>query len=256
MDDPLGNIRVVLVRAKFAGNIGAAARAMANTGLGQLVLVAPQCDPLSPEARKAGARAEPLLRSARIVRTLTDGLDGVAYTVGTSCRGGLYRRKMEVNVGQLAERAVSIARHAAVAILFGAEDNGLTNEELLTCDAVLRIPSSDAYPSLNLAQAVMITGYELFRASRHIQTTPEPASAPPAQRADAAAINRLMAKYRRALLKIGYLHPENPEHLLLPLRALLSRAGVTLKEARILMGMAQQIEEFADRTDRPDASDT
>ncbi|UCG16262.1 MAG: TrmJ/YjtD family RNA methyltransferase [Phycisphaerales bacterium] len=255
MDDPLGNIRIVLVRPKFAGNIGAAARAMANTGLHRLVLVAPQCDPLSAEARKAGARAEPVLRSARIVRTLTDGLDGVVYAVGTSCRGGLYRRQMQVSPERLAEQAVSRAWHGVVAILFGSEDNGLANDELLTCDAVFRIPSCDAYPSLNLAQAVMITGYELFRAARRAQTRSEPAPPPPAPQADAATISRLMGKYRRALLKIGYLHSENPEHLLFPLRAVLSRAGMTVKEARILMGMAQQIEDFADRADRPDATD-
>jgi tRNA/rRNA methyltransferase len=250
METPLSRIRIVLVRPKFASNVGAVARVLANTGLSQLVLVAPQSDPLSTEARKPSARAESILRSARQVDELAGALDGAGYTVGTSCRGGLYREQIELAPEAVAAEAVSRARRGPVVILFGPEDNGLTNEELLRCDAVLRIPSADAYPSLNLAQAAMVVTYERFRAasSPRAPAGPDgPPAGPKEAPADAALMDRLMQQYRRALLKIGYLHPENPEHLLFPLRAVLSRAQPTRKEAQILLGMAQQIEDFAER---------
>lgn len=249
METPLSRIRIVLVRPKFASNVGAVARAMANTGLSRLVLVAPQSDPLSKEARKSSARAESILHSARQVDELTDALEHVVYTVGASCRGGLYREQIELAPEIVATEAVSRARGGHVAILFGPEDNGLTNEELLRCDAVLRIPSADEYPSLNLAQAVLVVAYELFRAASNPRGTAPPVGplvGPKEAPADAVLIDRVMMQYRQALLKIGYLHPQNPEHLLFPLRAVLSRARPTRKEAQILLGMAQQIEEFAE----------
>jgi tRNA/rRNA methyltransferase len=250
METPLSRIRIVLVRPKFASNVGAVARAMANTGLSRLVLVAPQSDPLSKEARKSSARAESILRSARRVDELTDALEDVVYTVGASCRGGLYRERMELAPEAVAAEAVARARGGHVAVLFGPEDNGLTNEELLRCDAVLRIPSADEYPSLNLAQAVMVVAYEVFRAASNPRRPAGPVgplTGPKEAPADAALTDRLMQQYRQALLKIGYLRPENPEHLLFPLRAVLSRAQPTRKEAQILLGMAQQIEDFAER---------
>jgi tRNA/rRNA methyltransferase len=249
MRNPLANIRIVLVRPKFADNIGAVARAMANTGINELVLVAPRQDPLSREARRLSARAEPILHAARTVQRLPDALQDIAYTVGTSCRRGLYREQIEVDPETMAERVIARADQLAVAVLFGTEDHGLTNEELLHCDAVMRIPSSDAYPSLNLAQAVMVTTYELFRAAA-CRRRAAALSAPTEDIADAATMARLMDKFRRSLLRIRYLHGENPEHLLFPFRAVLARAQITNKEARILMGMAQQIEEYAEQADR------
>jgi tRNA/rRNA methyltransferase len=112
---------------------------------------------------------------------------------------------------------------------------------------VVRIPSAEAYPSLNLAQAVMVTAYELFRTAASPRTVRSDTDVPPDELADGAMLDRLMTKYRHSLLRIGYLHAENPEHLLFPLRGIFARARITRKEAQILMGMAQQIEEFADR---------
>lgn len=249
MGDPLDHIRIVLVRPKFAANIGATARAMANTGLHRLVLVAPSADRLSIEARKRGARAGHILQHARTTADLDAALDGVIYAVGLTCRGGLYRDQIEVSPEVMAATAVTRARQGAVAILFGPEDNGLTNAELLSCDTVVRIPSCDAYPSLNLAHAVMVIAYELFRAAVQPRTQTGPAADHADDLADGAMIDRLMKKYREALLKIGYLHTQNPQHLLFPLRGILARARITHKEAQILMGMAQQIDEYASRTD-------
>jgi tRNA C32,U32 (ribose-2'-O)-methylase TrmJ len=121
MGDTLDPIRIVLVRPKFAANVGATARAMANTGLRQLVLVNPAADPASSDARKCGARAGDILDAARTVPTLGAALEGVIYTVGLTCRGGLYREQIEVSPEAMALEAVTRARRGNVAVLFGAE---------------------------------------------------------------------------------------------------------------------------------------
>jgi tRNA/rRNA methyltransferase len=131
-----------------------------------------------------------------------------------------------------------------VAILFGSEDNGLSREDLLACDAVVVIPANPAYPTMNLSHAVTICLYEAFLAlavEKHTDVTVRKRSDP----ADLAMVNRLMDKLQHALLTIGYLRPEKPDHLMFPIRAILSRAGLTRAEAQILMGLAQQIDEFA-----------
>jgi len=138
--------------------------------------------------------------------------------------------------------AASAARE--VALLFGSEDNGLSREDLLACDAVVVIPGNPAYPTLNLSHAVSICLYEAFLATaveKHTDTTVRKRSDP----ADLALMNRLMDKLQHALLTIGYLRPEKPDHLMFPIRAILSRAELTRAEAQILMGLAQQIDEFA-----------
>ncbi len=251
MAGDLTAVRVVLVRPKIAGNLGATARAMANMGLSDLVFVAPQPDPGDRRARQRAARAEPLLGGARIVDDLADALDGVHWTVGATCRQGRYRRAIEINPRQLADEAVDrTGRGQRVAIVFGPEDHGLERQDLLACDASLRIPSHDDYPSLNLAAAVMVCAYEIFVAAT--------ADAPPKltkterqdrvrtqERADAETMLRMIRKLRQGLVDIEYVRPEHPEHLVGVIRAVLGRAELSMTEARIFMGLGQQLQEFA-----------
>jgi tRNA C32,U32 (ribose-2'-O)-methylase TrmJ len=131
-----------------------------------------------------------------------------------------------------------------VALLFGSEDNGLSREDLLSCDAVVVIPANPDYPTMNLSHAVAVCLYEAFLAvssAKHTDATVRKHSQP----ADLALMSRLMDKLQHALLTIGYLHPEKPDHLMFPIRAILSRAELSRAEAQILMGLAQQIDEFA-----------
>ncbi len=242
MSGTLERIRIVLVRPKVAGNIGGAARAMANMGLTDLVLVAPQADLQDRRARQRSARAAPLLMSARVVDRLDEALADVHWTAGTSHRGGMYREAIETNPRAMAGAAIErIHDGQRVAVVFGPEDHGLDRTDVLACDAVVRIPSHEGYPSLNLATAVMVCAYELFVASSESVRAQPPAP----ERADGAMMVRLMDKLRAALLELGYLRPQNPEHLLSALRAVLSRAELSVAEAQILMGLAQQIQEFA-----------
>jgi tRNA/rRNA methyltransferase len=260
MSTLLDNVRIVLVRTSKAGNIGAVARAMANMEMSDLWLAAPRCDHLSHESRRRSTKGEPILHAARVVSELPEALQGVTYTVAASCRGGVYREQIEMSPRQAAEELRSRAGSGGVALVFGPEDSGLRSDEVLACDAVVRIPSNPAYPSLNVAQAVMVCAYEVYVAAGAEREAAAGATGHPtgaaagrtflgagaARPADAVTMHQLMKKLESALLRIGYLRPEHPEHLLFPIRAILGRAGLSQTEAQILIGLAQQIQEYSD----------
>lgn len=263
-------IRVVLVRPQVAGNVGAVARAMENFGAGQLVLVSPERPPTHREALERSTHGEHRLHSARVVNTLEEALEGAVFAIGASRRRGPVHQPRDYTSRDLGRLIAEHVGEGDVALLFGTEDNGLSREDLLACDATVRIPAWPAYPTLNLSHAATICLYEAFvglcaeRPSETPAATGEvgglagtaavgqPAAGPGkagrprrAEPADLALMERLMAKLQHALLTIGYLHEQKPDHLMFPIRAILSRANLTRGEAQILMGLAQQIDEFA-----------
>ncbi len=237
-------VRVVLVRPQVAGNIGAVARLMENFDAGQLVLVEPQASAISREAMQRSTHGEHRLTSARVVSTLGEALEGVIYAVGASRRRGPVHQADDLTPPAMAWALADRVAEGDVAILFGTEDNGLSREDLLSCDAVINIPASPTYGTLNLSHAVAICLYESFMA---ITGAPAPQGHPKRRLdpADLAMMDRLMAKLQHALLTIGYLRPEKPDHLMFPIRNILSRAQLTRAEAQILIGLAQQIDDFA-----------
>ncbi|MBN1347551.1 MAG: TrmJ/YjtD family RNA methyltransferase [Phycisphaerae bacterium] len=250
MPSLLDDARIVLVRPKIAGNIGATARAMANMGLSDLVLVSPKADPTDRRARQRAACAEAMLSSVRVVDTLESALNDVHWTVGATCREGRYRRAIEMDPRTLAATTVQrLTEGQRIALVFGPEDHGLERGELLACDATVRIPSQNDYSSLNLASAVMVCAYELYLAAGipggYRPVPPKLLRRGRPDLADGETMARMMNKLRDGLVELGYLRPEHPEHLLSAIRAALSRAQLTVTEARILMGLAQQIQEFA-----------
>ncbi len=243
-DLPTARVRVVLVRPLIPGNIGAVARAMENFAAGALYLVAPACDHLARESLQRSTRGEHRLHSARVVRTLPEALEGCIYAIAASRRPGPVHQADDLTGPGMARKVAERVADGEVALVFGSEDNGLSREDLLACDAVMCLPAGPAYPTLNLAHAVVISLYEVFQAlavDRHTDRVVRRRSDP----ADAAMIARLTDKLQHALLTIGYLRPEKPDHLMFPIRAILSRAELTRAEAQILMGLAQQIDEFA-----------
>ena len=242
--DALHRVRVVLVRPQIAGNIGAVARVMENFTVGPLYLVEPQADPTSREALQRSTRGEHRLRTARLVPTIAEALEGVVYAIGASRRQGPTHQQEDLCPRDAARLVAEHIGDGDMALVFGSEDNGLSREDLLACDAVVRIPAQPDYPTLNLAHAVAICLYEVFLAladRKHTDITTRRRSEP----ADLATMHRLITKLQHALLTIGYLRPEKPDHLMFPIRAILSRAELTRAEAQILMGLAQQIDEFA-----------
>ena len=236
----LENIRIVLVKPKGSSNIGSVARAMKNYGLKDLAIVG-EVQTQSYWARAMAVHAKEILREAQRFGTLREAVADCGLVVGTTCRSGLYRSHSRMP-REVAPRIVSVARTGSgqVALVFGPEDHGLSNRDLQHCQWLITIPAHPDYPSLNVAQAVMVCLYEIYLAS--LKKTPRGAIS----RAPAENIDRLFDRMRRSLLKIGFLDSQNPEHILLALRRILGRAGLEEKDVRILTGLFRQIEWYAD----------
>lgn len=233
----LSRIRIVLVRPRGAANIGAAARAMKNMGLRELVLVRPRVRRRFWASAMA-VHARDVVESARTVPSLAEAIADAVLVVGTTCRGGLYRATAEppeVVAGELVWRA----RTGPVALVFGPEDHGLSNEDLKHCQRLVSIPASPEYPSLNLAQAVLLCCYELRRAA-----SGDLGSEPVVRTAAAGEVEFALQRLQAALLRIGFLDPNNPDHIMFSFRRIFGRAGLLPREVKILLGLARQIEWF------------
>jgi TrmH family RNA methyltransferase len=235
----LANVRIVLVRPRGGANVGAAARAMKNMGVGDLVMVAPALRRLAV-AEALAVHARDVVRAARVTATIGEAVADCHLVVGTTCRGGPYRAAVE-DPGELAPVVVAHAARGPVAILFGPEDHGLSNDDLRHCQRLLTIHTSAAYASLNLAQAVLLVCYELRRAARPELARPRWLPEP----APAAAVERMFTQLQSALLRVGFLNRQNPDHIMFALRQLFGRTTLADHEVRILLGLARQIEWYA-----------
>jgi TrmH family RNA methyltransferase len=235
----LDNFAFILVRPLQAGNVGATARALKNMGLGDLRLIAPVAT-TGPAAAAMAVHAEDVLRAARRYDDLPGAIADCTLVVGTTCRQGLYRAGA-LTVREAAARLAAEAANNRVAVLFGPEDTGLVNRELELCQRLLTIPTAPEYPSLNLAQAVMVVAYELMMAAGVARELP-----PAEPYAPAAAVEAMMQRMSRALVAIGFLPADNPEHIMFALRAIFGRSGLSARELDILSGIARQIGWFAE----------
>lgn len=235
----LDNVRIVLVRPRGAANLGAVARAMKNMGLGDLALVRPAAH-RGPLARTMAVHAADVLEAARVFESIGDAVADCALVVGTTARGGPYRDAVR-SPREVAPEVARRARRQRVALVFGPEDHGLANDDLKSCHRLVRIPSSDAYASLNLAQAVIICAYEIFLAAG---TAPADAKeeAAAARLAPAGRVSFAFERLQQAFLAIGFLPADNPDHVMFGLRHLLGRTGLREREVRILLALARQIE--------------
>jgi len=235
----LDRIRIVLVRPQHPGNVGAAARAMKNMGLQHLVLVGSRS--LDVEAAAVMAvHARDVLERHRRVDALAEAIGDCGLVIGASGRAG------DEHADSAPPRALAPAILAAsagndVALVFGPEDHGLTKEELGHCHRVLTIPSTAAYASLNLAQAVLICGYELRLAADAgadggLERCDQRILAP------AALGEQMFAVLERALRAIGFVHRDNGAHMMRAFRRLFGRAALDEYETRVVLGLARQIE--------------
>lgn len=253
----LTGVRVVLVRPRRGGNVGAAARVMKNFGLGELVLVAPRTR-VGAVGERMAAHAKDVLRRRRTVATLDAAVADCTLVVGTAGRDFAHLEALEPRA--LAPEIVAAAAQGKVALVFGPEDHGLANADLGRCQRLIRIPSDDAYPSLNLAQAVAVCAYELRLAtlaasggtagsaavkrprgaarSRSGRDAAHAGSDGPASSSEREA---LVAHLADALDAVGFLSRQNPQHILADVRALFARAGVTRRDVQIWRGVARQV---------------
>jgi TrmH family RNA methyltransferase len=236
----LARVRIVLVRPQHPGNVGAAARAMKNMGLADLVLVTPE--PLDVDAAAIMAvHARDLLARHRRVDTLADAIGDCGLVVGASGRAG-GERTDAAPPRVLAPVILAASARNDVALVFGPEDHGLSNDELMRCHRLLTIPATAAYASLNLAQAVLICGYELRLAADTAQPCPETRRLAPAAHGE-----QMYAALERALRAIGFLHRDNVVHMMRAFRRIFGRAALDDYETRVVLGLARQIDWTAGR---------
>jgi tRNA/rRNA methyltransferase len=238
----LEHCRVVLVRPRIAANLGATARVMRNMGLRDLVLVAPECDPLDPRALLLATHGEPILHQARIVEDFGAAVADCALVAGTSARtGGIFRRQSVGSPAEIVPTLLDALAAGPVALVFGPEPSGLTNEEVTRCHYLIHIPTDPGYPALNLAQAVAICLYELRSGwLQDEMPLPDPAPATPFE-----AQEQMFRRLRTALEEIHFLYGPKADPLMHALRHLLGRARLTPMEVDLLNGLARQLRWYA-----------
>jgi TrmH family RNA methyltransferase len=231
-------IRIVLVAPSHPGNIGAAARAMKNMALEELVLVNPRQFP-HPEASARASGADDVLASARVVPSLAEALADCGYVAATTSRDrDQYFRVVDVR--EAASRLVAESSTAAAAVVFGPERSGLANEELESAHALIRIPASPAYASLNLAMAVQLVAYELYRARGVAAPSAAPLAAPLASTQE---MERLYGHIAAVLEEIDFRdRTQSGTHLMARIRRLLQRAELDHNEVNILRGILTAVQ--------------
>lgn len=240
-DSPLANIRIVLVNTTHPGNIGGAARAMKNMGLSRLYLVDPKEFP-SDKATWRSAGATDVLDNAVIVDTLDDAIAGCGLVVGTSAR----ERRIPwplLDPRECGESVYSEAASHEVAIVFGREDRGLTNEELHKCNYHVHIPANPDYSSLNLATAVQVVTYEVrmayLKAAEGKTLVQHEWDMPPA---DAQSLDAYYHHLEQTLVELGFLDPSNPKQTMTRLRRLYNRVRLDQMELNIIRGVLTSVQ--------------
>lgn len=233
------NVRIVLVNTTHPGNIGGVARAMKNMKFEELHLVAPKKFPhANADARAAGATD--LLESAVVHETLEQAIADCQLVVGTSARGRHIPWPV-VDPRELASIVAPLGVDKKIAIVFGREDRGLTNEELHLCHHHVHIPSNEEFSSLNLAAAVQVITYELRMASlyadQNAQAKPQWGTDWDIDLAESADLERLFAHMEQTLVDIDFLDPDNPRQLMPRLRRLYLRSLPDKVEVNVLRGI-------------------
>ncbi len=237
----MGNIRIVLVSPIYGGNVGSVCRAMANMGLSDLALAAPQQLDMQ-EARMMACHANHILENLGRFPNLESALADCVAVVGTTARCGLYRQHAST-AREWAPKGLAAAERGPVAMVFGPEDNGLSNEDLALCTDIIHIPTTVEYSSINVAQAVLICAYELFLADNAYELPEEKSPLAPSELRE-----RMFAMWREALLEVGFMEEDKAEHMMLGLRRVMSRGALTIDDVNICMGIARQATWAARRT--------
>lgn len=243
-------IKVVLHRPQSAENVGSVARALKNFGLGRLAVVAPPAwagpprsggaatagEDVMARARRTARKASDLLEAAEIHADLHAALGPATWTCGTTSREVEGRPRLDPRAlaGEVARRSAV----GEVALVFGEERRGLSDAELELCQAVCTIPTTAAYDSMNLAQAVTVVAYEVRMADPRAALVAAPAGEP----ARHATVEALWTRASALLEHAGYLNPQNPEHILADYRRLLARANPTQREVELLVAAIRALE--------------
>ena len=237
----LDHIRIVLVEPKQPGNIGAVARAMKNTGLSRLYLVNP-ADHTSGDARAMAHGSGDILYGATVVSSLPEALEDVSLAVGTSHR---HRREFDIlhPPRAVADKLLSLPKKHEGALVFGREKNGLSNSELELCQMISCAASAVHYPSLNLSQATLLYGYELFQAANS-DTIYEPSDLDLAHH---RALESMYDHLQSVLAKIGFVSRHRPESFVRSFRRLFGRIDMEHRDVATMHKLFRQVDRFVTR---------
>jgi len=235
---------VVLVEPQEGGNIGAAARAMANMGLSRLLLVNP-ANHRGAEAGRMSVSGRALLEKAEIFGSLESAVADFDFVIGTTRREGSIREGRVTPRDAAAEIAVRGGR-GQTALVFGRERSGLTNREVDLCHRLVTIPTAGENRSLNLSQAVLVLAYETFLVAAPAAAWPAGAGRKSAAHGE---LEGMYAHMESILLRIGYFHDESPQRMMRTFRRMLGRATLDGREVRSLRGVFHQIEWYCRRRD-------
>jgi tRNA/rRNA methyltransferase len=221
----LQNVRIVLVRPRDPRNVGAACRAMKCMGITSMAIV--PGDLLDPrQARTLAHYASDVLEAATIHHDLADAVRDTVLVAGTTRRRGRNRKYFTLFPEQLGER-IAATRKGTVAVVFGNEETGLTDDELAQCHLAVTIPATPRFPSLNLSHAVQVICYEIFRARSAARLTPfSPISK--------ESLDELVSVITRSLKSIGFFTLVGPDQMGVFFKDILGRAGLSVNEARRL----------------------
>ncbi|MFH2066075.1 MAG: RNA methyltransferase [Pseudomonadota bacterium] len=235
----LDNITIVLHRPRYPENIGAAVRAGYNMGITKVCVVEPADYDKNKILKMATHSLADGVENIRQYNNLKEALAPFQYIVGTTARLGKHRHNL-TNPKQIAKKIASLSDQIPIAVLFGPEDRGLTNEDLQYCHSFVNIPTA-SFSSLNLAQAVMVICYELFTA----QKTEAPKYIP--RLATRHELDGMYHQLQEILTKINFLNPHNPEYWMNNIRSFFSRLELRAKEVSIIRGICRQVSWYAEK---------
>ncbi len=238
----LKNISVVLNKPRYPENIGAAARAACNMGIERLVVVDPEKFDIDRILTLSTHAAADVVKQMIRFDDLQTALEPYHYVVGTTARLGGQRQTV-TSPSQMARELIPISAKNQVALLFGPEDRGLTNEEIRFCHLLVNIPTAQ-FSSLNLAQAVMVLCYELYKA-----VLPEPKPFKP-RLASRHELDGMYDQVKEILVRINYIQPENPDYWMNKLRHYFTRMQLRAGEISIIRGICRQIDWYAGKCHR------
>ncbi len=236
----LENIRIVLVNTSHPGNIGATARAMKNMGLSKLTLVQPRQHP-SFDAYSRAAGADDVLAAAEVVGSLNEAIADCVWVAGTSARSRTVKWQVHAP-RECAELCLQQSQQGEVALVFGRESSGLSNEELELCNALVHIPANPEYSSLNVAAAVQILTYECRQAALATGRLDVPPAAESKKHRDdapanTAALDGMYQHLYATLEQIAFFGTNNPDVVMRRLKGLFNRAQLSKREVAILRGI-------------------
>ncbi len=233
----IDNVYIVLVEPQGPLNIGSVCRAMMNFGFSKLRLVKPCKEYQNGDAKRMALKAIKFINEAEKFETLEDALADCHYSFGTTRRFGKYRDDFLLPESAAA-KVVSTPDDAKTALVFGREDRGLHTSELDLCQHFITIPTSEEYPSMNLAQAVSLCMYEI----RKIVASDDITEIEGIISANSSDIEQMFQHMRKTLLDIDFLVESNPDHILRSFRRIFGRAGLNERDVKILHGLLSRID--------------